>query len=682
MSLIKTPVYMVHQRADFAQLALGLLITNARRHAPLASRYEFHPTPYSNVSQVARAVRQNGPGIVVFSHYAWTTDELLAISRRLKRAVPEMVTVHGGPSVPKYTQACADFMAKESHVDIAVHGEGEGSFVGILERLADSSGRALPESLEEVNGIAFRAEPCSKDIVRTGDAGRLSDLNVLPSPYLEGFFDNQVDSWLGSVLETNRGCPYGCSFCDWGSSTLQKIRQFDIDRVKNEIDWMGKRNIETIFLADSNFGIFPRDVELAEHIVRTKEKYGFPRSLAHSFAKNATDRVVEISRMFVRAGLTDAAHLDMQSTVASTLTAINRSNIKTARYIELREAYEEHKIPISITLMMGLPGQTVDSHKEDLEFCFDQWTHVRANQTQLLPNSPMADPIYMKAHGIKLTTGDFVVETSTCSAKDMIRMKEIFGAYTSFVSFALLKYVLRYVKHEYGVRVTDFLQKLIDDLENGRPGLDNVRRIKRQVHRIGESGTVNLKPIILLTRWQPFYDEIANYLNEEFGVPRDSAMESLIQTQIALIPKLTARYPMTVNLRHDVAAYVRDLRATRQSPEAAAKVRLSDYKPGSIVVSDPHNIRLLMVGTLGHFPLGVYMSFFELSSALTEHERSNPYVLFTPEKWTMMAAGKSVRKMFSHYADFALRILDSRRNLGTGLWSAFKSVRDERDAVG
>ena len=58
---------------------------------------------------------------------------------------------------------------------------------------------------------------------------RLNDLEI-PSPMLSGVFDdiikNNPDYVFNITLETNRGCPFQCTFCDWGSLTYAKIRKF------------------------------------------------------------------------------------------------------------------------------------------------------------------------------------------------------------------------------------------------------------------------------------------------------------------------------------------------------------------------------------------------------------------------------------------------------------------------
>src|SRR5260221_6619502 len=411
MRVLPRTVYSVCQRTHHTPLALGLLtgfakVANGRA---LGRHYRFAPGFYSNAKALLCDLERRGPGVLLFSHYMWNTDELLAIGRRVKEAMPECISIHGGPSVPKYESACAAYMRDHQHVDIAVRGEGEGAFAEVLDRLVTiESGEDWDEALGSVRGITFRSGGRGA-IVRTPERDRMKDLSVLPSPFLDGCFDR--DSWSMAVIETNRGCPYGCTFCDWGSAILQKIHLFPLERVKEEIDWVGRRGVPGIYVADANFGIFDRDVEIAEHAIRTKERYGFPRELVFSFAKSSSERVAEIAKRLIRARLIDAGRISVQSTDPETLSAIRRSNIKTSKYLDLRRVYASERLPIATELIIALPRQTVESFKNDLQFCFDQQTYVSLMRCIVLPNSPMADPEYMRRYAIEVDGGCQVVST-------------------------------------------------------------------------------------------------------------------------------------------------------------------------------------------------------------------------------------------------------------------------------
>src|SRR5690606_4749801 len=213
---------------------------------------------------------------------------------RSKAASPHSVTIHGGPDSPKYPHDVTRYFEIHPHVDIIVHGEGEATTAEVLAALVGHIGDGPPDLsvLRDVPGISFRL---ADEVVRTADRERIADLDTIPSPMLTGLFDAFADAHaFGAPSETNRGCPYGCTFCDWGSATLSRIRKFDIDRVFAEIEWCGQNQIPTIGFTDANFGIFERDVEIAEKVAAVKREYGFPRDCYTNFAKNTAKHLRKI----------------------------------------------------------------------------------------------------------------------------------------------------------------------------------------------------------------------------------------------------------------------------------------------------------------------------------------------------------------------------------------------------
>lgn len=93
----------------------------------------------------------------------------------------------------------------------------------------------------DVPGIAIND---NGKVIRTQDPTRIQNLNEIPSPYLSGIFDdiiehaNNVGYEVNALIETNRGCPYSCTFCDWGNGVLGKVKTFDLTRVKkNYYGW-------------------------------------------------------------------------------------------------------------------------------------------------------------------------------------------------------------------------------------------------------------------------------------------------------------------------------------------------------------------------------------------------------------------------------------------------------------
>ena len=103
----------------------------------------------------------------------------------------------------------------------------------------------------------------------------MRDITVLPSPYLTGVFDetmkeNPNERWLAS-WETNRGCPFSCAYCDWGSAIASKVSRMDMDKLEKELMWFAKNKIEFIYVCDANFGMLPRDMEISKKAIEIKK---------------------------------------------------------------------------------------------------------------------------------------------------------------------------------------------------------------------------------------------------------------------------------------------------------------------------------------------------------------------------------------------------------------------------
>ena len=138
--------------------------------------------------------------------------------------------------------------------------------------------------------------------------------------------------------------------------------------------------------------MYDRDIELSHYIVETLKKYGFPKEVVVNYTKNTTRKLLEIIRTFSSGGIISQAIVTIQTTDAATLKVINRRNIKTEVYDELAEVFADANLPLSTDLMTGLPGITPEAFDRDLQRYFEADVTVKAYPTQLLPNSPMADP--------------------------------------------------------------------------------------------------------------------------------------------------------------------------------------------------------------------------------------------------------------------------------------------------
>ncbi len=379
---------------NYLPYAVGLLQAYVQRHARHPERYQFSLPIYSRISSDQAVERLVGLDVAGFSTYVWNYRISLEIARKLKSACPDILIVFGGPQVPDRAEA---FLREHPWVDLAVHGEGEPIFMGILENYPS-------RTWDGIGSISYIDK--SGKFVGNPRAERLRDITTIPSPYLEGIFDplmaaNPNERWL-ILWETNRGCPFQCTFCDWGSATAAKVSQFDLERLLKEVDWFASQMIEFIFCCDANYGMLPRDYEITQYVVETKGRQGYPKALSVQNTKNGTERAYKVQKLLADAGLNKGVAISLQSVDAATLVAIKRQNISTDSFQELQRRFTRDRVETYSDLILGMPGETYESYASGVAKVIDNGQHnrIQFNNLSILPNAEMGDPEYQKRYGM------------------------------------------------------------------------------------------------------------------------------------------------------------------------------------------------------------------------------------------------------------------------------------------
>jgi hypothetical protein len=581
----RVPVWGMHSSWSSLPASLGMVMAAAKGHQDglLEQHYAFRPRLAWDKSRVQTAARGAG-GLFLFSNYTWSSEPNLATSALIKQLNPNHVTIHGGPDTPKYEGDVEAYFAAHPHVDITVHGEGEATLVALLEALRDHVGDGVADlsPLADVAGLSFRL---GDRVIRTGARDRIADLDELPSPMLTGLFDGFIPAGKGPGafnLETNRGCPYGCTFCDWGSATLSRVRKFDLERVFGELEWCAIHGFR-IAIADANFGIFERDVEIAERIAQLKATYGYPRSVGNNYAKNTVKHLSRIIEIFTEAGIVAEGKMSMQSFDTDTLLTIRRKNIKLEQYHDLSVEFRLNQLPMSVDLMMGLPGSSPTSFRNDLQSCIDRDLRSTVHATVLLPNSPMNDPAYRQEHRITAIPGEEVRESASFTRDEWGQMDRLRSGFWIFENFNVLRQVASYVRRETGRREVDFYDQLVEEVA-ADPERWPIMSITLRV-----LPTMMVPPV----SWRRFVDEAGRYLIEVEGLVDDSALATVLAVQHALLPSRDRTFPVTIPLDHDYEAWhaaitaERDLGHYDDWHERVGHLR--DLEPALFTIDDPYD---------------------------------------------------------------------------------------------
>lgn len=410
------------------------------------------------------------PFLVGFSCYIWNTEYNKAYAKRLKEIYPDCIVVFGGHNVPDSTS----ILEQNGFIDILVHGEGEEAFKLILLALAGN------ENLSGIHNISYR--DTANEVIKTCSAP-VADID-LPSPYLEGIFEpliNEGNFNFCAVIETNRGCPNHCSYCDWGRLGA-KFKIFPMDKILKEIDWMAEHKIEYFWVADSSFGLFERDMVIIDRLIEKKLETGYPKVFKANYAEHREVEVYDICRKLNVVDMNKGATLSFQSLDPTVLKNINRTNITMKRFTEMMALYNDANIATYAELILGLPGETYESFCRGIETLLEAGQHNALNlhALVLLPNSEMAQPEYIKKFGIKTVRTEFsqfhcekasddipeyydlVVATDSMDSTMWVRSTMFFIFIQNYHQLGLLQFFAIYLFHENNIKYQDFYNRLID----------------------------------------------------------------------------------------------------------------------------------------------------------------------------------------------------------------------------
>jgi radical SAM superfamily enzyme YgiQ (UPF0313 family) len=470
----KKSIYLIQvgfafDRSLYFPCAAGAIAAYALADDFVKQTYEFKEFIFKREKLDAVISGMEEPFLAGFSCCVWNFEYNKALAKKLKTAFPECLIVFGGHNIPEGSS----LLEEEDYIDVLVHGEGEEPFLELL--------KALPKAnLPTVPNIAYREH---SSIVETKKEDS-SDIENYPSPYLSGVFDRLIsknpDVDFLAVLETNRGCPFSCSYCDWCAG--KAVRFFPMERIKAEIRWMSDNKIEYCFCADSNFGMFPRDLEIVDYIVDMKIKTGYPKVFRPCYAKNSDDNVFQISKTLNSVEMDKGATLAYQTLSDDALINVNRKNLTLDKFANILSKYNEAGIPSYSELILGLPGETYDSFCGGICELLEAGQHnsISVYHCEMLVNSEMAQKEYIERHGIQVAKVPFnhihsadkkeevmeysylVVGTNTMSNAMWVKSNMFSICVQCFHNLGLLRCFAIYQHYENNVSYLDFYNKLLD----------------------------------------------------------------------------------------------------------------------------------------------------------------------------------------------------------------------------
>jgi radical SAM superfamily enzyme YgiQ (UPF0313 family) len=294
------------------------------------------------------------------------------VVNKIKSEFPDIPIILGGPQAT-YND---DFILNDCNCDAIIRHEGDYKLIQLLNYFIKQNG-----NLNLISGISYKL---NNEIFKTKDAGKYIDLDELPTPQFailrdikywyipndktenEALNFLKVIKHINNTIITSRGCPYNCIFCVEGSLT-RSYRERNLDLVMKDIEYfLQVTELNHVIIADSTFTSSPLRVkEFCIRIKKLREKYNF-----HWFAEgraNILAKNLELIDIMHDAGL-----WNLQIGIESGSTKILEIQNKKITTDEVRLVAQKigtyNDLILSGHIILGNPGETIDTFKETIEF--------------------------------------------------------------------------------------------------------------------------------------------------------------------------------------------------------------------------------------------------------------------------------------------------------------------------
>jgi len=323
---------------------------------------------FKYIEELDDAIKKSPPDILGLTNYSWNEKIGIEMFKRGKKMNKNMLAVWGGPNFPIDLPSQKKFMSDNSHVDIYVPIEGEIGFANIVEKVLEiNNSENIRDKIlsNSIDGCVVNNE--DKKLSFGLPTRRIQELDEIPSPYTTGMFDKFFDGRLSPMIQTNRGCPFQCTYCTDGIDEKQKVNSFSLERVFSEINYIAKhvpKKTNLMFIADLNFGMMPRDKQICDAIAEIQEKYNYPKKIDVSTGKNSRDKIIDAIKSLNGAL---SIKISVQSTDKNVLENVKRSNISTDQMLAIAPAIKESGLPSQTEIIIGLPGDTYESNVNTLK---------------------------------------------------------------------------------------------------------------------------------------------------------------------------------------------------------------------------------------------------------------------------------------------------------------------------
>lgn len=442
---------------DYAWLSFKTYVEdNYKGSAKWNWHYPISSSKADDVQELVDEILSKDPAIVGFSVYVWNVGLSREVARLVKEQRPDVYIAFGGPYC-EYKED-PDYFKKNPYIDFTCQTDGYGE--------------------PFINELLYQIET-DKDWMVVPFMVRSTDTEYVTSPVL---FQKRTYAWpkkifernedyiryvianrnpmvtLQAIYETHRGCPYGCTFCEWSGGINSKVAFRPTEDIIEDLTWLAENGaLEDLHMVEANLGQIDRDVEIVQFICDLKAKYKVPNELVLAgLSKSKKSNVYKIDRMMAEAGLASSFKISIQDMDPQVLKNIARIDAPWEEQFEVyNELRNEFGIKIRAELIRGLPGTTLKNYYYAAGEMAKRNVFWEKYTWHLLPTSPASHPNYIEKFKIETidsitdSTKDTVMKTQYIDDGDIIGRRGLIEAHEYVQSSKIVVATMSYTREEY-----------------------------------------------------------------------------------------------------------------------------------------------------------------------------------------------------------------------------------------
>lgn len=233
----------------FPPLGIQTLAPVIRSHGHEVSLFDTcHPK--MKEEDIEQTVKNEKPDVIALSFLSTTSYRVTkSMAKRLKSAAPSTPIIVGGAFA---TANAIQILNDAPYIDVVGRGEGEELIPDYLENM---------DNLGVVQGVTWRSNGevinnPGRPLIKNLDQFPYPDRKSLPIEYIESM-PLDVPAVLSldrfSTMQTTRGCPFHCIYCDIPTLAQGRWRSRSPEHVLGEMQQLHDEGYRSIYLTDDHF---------------------------------------------------------------------------------------------------------------------------------------------------------------------------------------------------------------------------------------------------------------------------------------------------------------------------------------------------------------------------------------------------------------------------------------------